>query len=96
MDHCGSESAAAPRCTGAPSPCERSTPVTLANIQPGGILFVVIDGGVDCLDRYLSGLDNDLMRRIGGTPWGSGPLWVRRVLGAVLIVWGIAIFINGH
>jgi len=68
----------------------------LADIQPGGLLFVVIGAVVIASSRYLTGLDNELMRRIGGTPWGSGALWLRRVLGAVLIVWGIAIFLNGH
>ena len=68
----------------------------LATIQPGGLLFVVIGAVVIASSRFLSGLDNDLARRIGGTPWGSGPLWIRRGLGAALIVWGVAIFINGH
>jgi hypothetical protein len=73
-----------------------STPVMVADVQPGGLLFVVVGAVVVASSRYFAGLDNDLMRRIGGTPWGRGPLWFRRVLGAVLIVWGIAIFLNGH
>jgi hypothetical protein len=69
--------------------------VITASIQPGGLLFVLIGGAIITLSRYSVGLERDLTRRIGGTPSGAGRLWMVRVLGAILIIWGLAIFITG-